>query len=134
MKKYLIPAAIIMLAAVALFAWNHKAVSPTAQGDAGRTQVGAATYACDGEKAISAIYYEDPSAAPMEPTDRPVPTGSVELSLNGAASTTFAQTISGSGVRYANEDESFVFWNKGNEAIIMRDNSMDLEYRNCLSS
>ena len=28
------------------------------------------------------------------------------------------QTISASGARYANEDESFIFWNKGNTAFM----------------
>lgn len=31
-----------------------------------------------------------------------------------------ARTISGSGARYANIDESFVFWNKGDSAFIER--------------
>ena len=39
------------------------------------------------------------------------------------------QTISASGARYANEDESFVFWNKGNSAFI-EENGKVL-YSNC---
>ena len=31
---------------------------------------------------------------------------------------TLPQTVSGSGARYANEDESIVFWNKGDEAMV----------------
>lgn len=98
-----------------------------------RTLISTVTYSCDGEKSIVASYYEGLETQEPEQGEMPTPTGSVEVSLDGGASMTLAQTISASGVRYANEDESFVFWNKGNEALVMRDNSMDLEYTNCTS-
>lgn len=88
-------------------------------------------YSCDGGRSIGAAYYEGEEMSPLAPGEPPHPSGSVEVSLDGAASTTLGQTISASGIRYANEDESFVFWSKGDEALIMRDNKMDLEYRNC---
>lgn len=72
-------------------------------------------YSCDAGRSISATYYEE----------------AVEISLDGGSSVTLPQTISASGARYANPDESFIFWNKGNEALIMRDNVMDLTYSNC---
>lgn len=37
------------------------------------------------------------------------------------------QTISASGARYANKDESFIFWNKGNSAFIERNGKIVLE-------
>jgi membrane-bound inhibitor of C-type lysozyme len=42
----------------------------------------------------------------------------VHLTLSDGRTMTLPQTISGSGARYANADESFVFWNKGNTAFI----------------
>jgi len=37
------------------------------------------------------------------------------------------RTISGSGARYANQDESFVFWNKGDTAFIERNGKQILK-------
>jgi membrane-bound inhibitor of C-type lysozyme len=35
---------------------------------------------------------------------------------------TLAQTVSADGTRYANSDESFVFWSKGNGALVLENN------------
>ncbi|MEI6843118.1 MAG: MliC family protein [bacterium] len=42
----------------------------------------------------------------------------VRLQLPGVSEIYLTQTISASGARYANADESFVFWNKGNTAFV----------------
>jgi membrane-bound inhibitor of C-type lysozyme len=42
----------------------------------------------------------------------------VDLNLSDMRKMTLKQTVSASGARYANKDESFVFWNKGNNAFI----------------
>ncbi len=42
----------------------------------------------------------------------------VLLTLSDGRKLTLPQTMSGSGARYANADESIVFWNKGNTAFI----------------
>lgn len=89
-------------------------------------------YLCDGSKFITAAYYEGQKTE-SKPGEPPIPSGRVEVSLDGAASTTLVQTISASGIRYANTDESFVFWSKGKEALIMRNNAMDLSYTNCIA-
>ncbi|MES2223629.1 MAG: MliC family protein [Patescibacteria group bacterium] len=89
-------------------------------------------YTCDSGNTVVAAYHEG-EVVDVKPGEMPVPTGSVDVSLNAADAITLKQTISGSGVRYVNSDESFVFWNKGNEAIIMRGNAMDLDYKNCVS-
>ncbi|MFA7216914.1 MAG: MliC family protein [Candidatus Paceibacterota bacterium] len=92
------------------------------------------TYSCDQKKTVTVTYIEGPEPAKPAPGEPPVPTGSAEVSLNGQATSTLHQTISADGTRYANEDESFVFWSKGNQVIIMRNNAMDLEYRNCVAN
>ena len=92
------------------------------------------TYLCDENKTISASYYETPTNEAPSPEGPPVPTGSVDLILGDMASVTLKQTISGSGVRYANADESFVFWNKGEDAMVMRDGEMDPVYSHCIDS
>lgn len=97
-------------------------------------KIAEALYRCDGGKTISAVFYESrmtpPEPAPGEP---PQPNGSVVVSLDGGSAMTLRQTISASGARYANENESFVFWNKGDEALIMRNNEMDSAYTNCIA-
>lgn len=42
----------------------------------------------------------------------------VDLKLSDGRSMTLPQVVSGSGARYANSDESFVFWNKGNMVTV----------------
>jgi membrane-bound inhibitor of C-type lysozyme len=77
-------------------------------------------YVCDEGKTIKATYYEK----------------NVALQLSDGRSMTLPQTISGSGVRYANSDESFVFWNKGDTAFVQEgggDPPMPT-YQNCVDS
>jgi membrane-bound inhibitor of C-type lysozyme len=60
------------------------------------------TFACVGDKTIHAVFYSD----------------EVHLDLSDGRSMNLPQTMSGSGIRYANKDESFVFWSKGNTAFV----------------
>lgn len=90
------------------------------------------TYQCDKGRSIVATYHEGLEPPAVEPGEVPVPTGSVDVVLDGDDAFTLNQTISASGIRYANGDESLVFWSKGDSALIMRDNSMDLTYTNCM--
>jgi membrane-bound inhibitor of C-type lysozyme len=87
-------------------------------------------YACDAGKSISAEYY---AAAAVEPVlgEEPLPTGWVQVSLDGAPSVRLNQAVSADGARYTNADESLTFWSKGDEALILKNNSMDLAYKNC---
>ena len=43
-----------------------------------------------------------------------------------------SQVISGSGARYANADESFVFWNKGNTAFVTEGLDEKMTFENCV--
>jgi membrane-bound inhibitor of C-type lysozyme len=72
--------------------------------DTGLTESVTVTYLCDENKSITATF---------TPADE-----NVELTLSDDRTMTLPHVISGSGARYANEDESFVFWNKGNTAFI----------------
>jgi|GEM_PF-219208 membrane-bound inhibitor of C-type lysozyme len=77
------------------------------------------TYACDANKTIVATYYSGSSQAVATSSGMPpAPNGSVALTLSDGRAMTLPQTISGSGIRYANADESLVFWSKGNTAFI----------------
>jgi membrane-bound inhibitor of C-type lysozyme len=44
------------------------------------------------------------------------------------------QTISASGARYANTDESVVFWNKGNTAFITEGSPDNVIYKDCITT
>ncbi len=78
-----------------------------------------ATFACAKDKSIKATFHQGSSApAAPAPGEPPRPTGSVHLVLSDGRSLTLPQTISADGARYANPDESFIFWNVGNTAFI----------------
>lgn len=79
------------------------------------TPVNDVVFVCEAGKSVHAIFYEK----------------AVEVYPQNEHEVFLPQTISGSGARYANADESLVFWNKGNEALIMRNNQMDLSFKNC---
>lgn len=128
MSKKLITSIIIIIIFIGgLVAWRELK-APNIQDN--QKLMTTARYDCDNGKYIIASYYEGPEIK-LNPGEMPKPNGSVEISLDGGSNQTLNQTISGSGVRYANSDESFIFWNKGNSALIMRNNSMDLSYTNC---
>lgn len=87
-------------------------------------------YICQDNKSIQASYYKGDEAKIPEPGQPPVPTGRVEIRLSEGKTLTLPQTISGSGIRYANTDESFIFWSKGKMAFILENNQET--YRNCI--
>ncbi|HWH07113.1 MAG TPA: MliC family protein [Candidatus Paceibacterota bacterium] len=61
-----------------------------------------ASYLCADEKGIIALYAEN----------------EVVIMLSDGRTLTLPQTIAASGIRYANEDESIVFWSKGETAFL----------------
>jgi len=75
-------------------------------------------YACDNGKAISASYYAGPQTSQTASNQQPTPQGSVALTLSDGRTMTLPQTISGSGIRYADAGETTVFWSKGNTAFL----------------
>ena len=64
--------------------------------------INSVTFSCAGNKTIQALFFEY----------------KVELALSDGRHMLLLQAISASGARYANTDESFVFWTKGNTAFI----------------
>ncbi|HZP08074.1 MliC family protein [Methyloceanibacter sp.] len=79
--------------------------------------VASATFTCKGGKTIAATFYPD----------------KVELKLSDGRSLTLPQAMSASGARYANKDESFVFWNKGDTAFITEGASGQQSYSDCVT-
>ena len=85
---------------------------------AAETPTAEAKFACDGGKTIDAAFYSD----------------SVELKLSDGRSLTLPQAMSGSGARYADADESLVFWNKGDTAFITEGSDEDQTYSDCVET
>lgn len=90
-----------------------------------------ATYMCDAGKTIQADFLNGESKPASGPDQPPIPGGSVDIILNDGPRVTLAQTISADGSRYANADESFVFWSKGNGALIL-ENGKGKNYTGCI--
>ncbi len=89
------------------------------------------SYICNGYKTIKAAFYKG-EPKPAVPGQPPVPTGSAKLVLSDGRSLDLPQTLSADGVRYANADESFVFWSKGNGALVLENNA-EKSYIGCLA-
>lgn len=81
------------------------------------TPVAAATFKCQGGKTIDATFYAD----------------SVDLKLSDGRAMKLPQAMSGSGARYANKDESFVFWNKGDTAFITEGSDENMTFKDCVA-
>ena len=79
------------------------------------TPLATATFKCQGGKSIEATFYAS----------------SVSLTLSDGRSLTVPQAMSGSGARYANKDETFVFWNKGDTAFVTEGNDGKDTYSGC---
>lgn len=71
------------------------------------------TFSCDGKKTAHAIFHKY----------------DVQLLLSDGRNLTEPHALSADGGRYANADESFVFWTKGNGAFITEGSSTT--YANC---
>ena len=77
------------------------------------------TFICDNAKDIRATFYPDDDKA-------------VDLVLSDGRTLSVPHAISASGARYANADETFVFWNKGNTAFITEGKNSEMTYANCV--
>jgi membrane-bound inhibitor of C-type lysozyme len=77
--------------------------------------INSATFNCAENKIINADFYKN----------------KVKIEINDGRSRSLPQTISASGARYANADESFVFWNKGDTAFIEENGTSTI--RDCIT-
>ena len=90
------------------------------------------SYTCGAGKVIIAKYFQGESKPAPSPDMPPVPGGSAVLYLGDGRAFTLSQTISADGGRYANPDESFVFWSKGNTAFITEGSPNNTTYKGCV--
>jgi membrane-bound inhibitor of C-type lysozyme len=94
---------------------KYEAVNSTAQEYQKQSETITAVFACPEDKAIYAEFTKN----------------QVKLVLSDGRKMNLPQTISGSGARFANSDESFIFWNKGDGAFI--EESEFTTYRDCIT-
>jgi membrane-bound inhibitor of C-type lysozyme len=87
-------------------------------------------YSCEQGKSLVAEYFD--GVTRTAPNDMPIPGGHVVLTLAGGKRLTLPQTLSGSGIRYANADESFIFWSKGNTAFVEEGPKQTQTYKGCV--
>jgi membrane-bound inhibitor of C-type lysozyme len=91
---------------------NSAAPSDTATS----TPVASAAFACSDGKSIGASFYQ----------------GSVALQLSDGRTQNLPQVAAASGIRYANQDESFVFWGKGNTAFVTEGAAQTQTFSGCI--
>ena len=132
MKKYVLLLIVMLAASASVIFFLHEKTAKEETVIAHMKFIASVHYVCDKSKTIQAAFYEGAHVESPEGMP-PVPTGSVEVAFDGAGSTTLKQTISADGGRYANQDESLIFWSKGTSAIIMHGDKLDTEYTNCKS-
>ena len=107
MKKALFIVIITILVSTSIFCLYQKTLPKnTVVEKATSGIINSVTFSCAGNKTIQALFFEN----------------KVELALSDGRHMLLLQAISASGARYANTDESFVFWNKGNTAFIEESN------------
>lgn len=87
-------------------------------------------YSCAEGKTLAAEYFDGPTRT--APDGRPIPGGRVILALADGKKLTLPQTLSGSGIRYANQGETFVFWSKGDTAFVEEGPNQSVTYKDCV--
>ncbi|HVZ11272.1 MAG TPA: MliC family protein [Candidatus Paceibacterota bacterium] len=126
MKKYIFLTISVILAGAVIWTvwyWHDKIEKLIATVD----------YACSGGNSIHASLYEGKTIPGNGPDQPPIPGGSAKVSLSDGRKFALQQTISADGVRYANADESFVFWTKGPNALVL-ENGQQKDYTDCVQT
>jgi membrane-bound inhibitor of C-type lysozyme len=129
-KKIIIAIILVLLIGAGIGFYSLSINKPENISPQSQVPIAQATFLCKNNKTIDATFYEG-EAVPVEPGEMPIPTGSVKIVLSDGRSFDLPQTISASGARYANNDESFVFWNKGNGALVL-ENDEEKDYVDCI--
>jgi membrane-bound inhibitor of C-type lysozyme len=117
MKKTLFIVISIMLVSSGISCQNQKPLPEnTVAEKATGGIINSVTFSCAGNKTIQALFFAD----------------KVELAVSDGRRMLLLQAISASGARYANTDESFVFWTKGNTAFIEENHKTT--FKDCIAT
>ena len=116
MKKFVLIVLIPAIVFTGVSFIYEKLQQPNAIQEALTTDViNSAIFNCADNKTIQAVFLKD----------------NVSLTLSDGRHLYLPQGMSGSGLRYVNTDESFVFWNKGDTAFI--EEGKDTTYKECMT-
>ena len=116
MKKFVLIVLIPAIVFTGVSFIYEKLQQPNAIQEALTTDViNSAIFNCADKKTIQAVFLKD----------------NVSLTLSDGRHLYLPQGMSGSGLRYVNTDESFVFWNKGDTAFI--EEGKDTTYKDCMT-
>ncbi len=126
---------LILILAIGAFASTKNVRSPSLTStdilNNDRMLIASVSYVCNAGKTISALYYESKESRVQVQGEMPIPTGSVVLTLSDGRGLVLSQSVSADGARYTNTDESFVFWSKGNGALVF-ENDEQKSYIGCV--
>ena len=113
MKQIGITALLLLVVVAGYFAWKFYKPLPN------EVPINITTFSCEQGKTIGAVFYNS----------------RVDVTLSDGRKLILGQVVSASGARYANNDESLVFWNKGNTAFITegRTEPQAQTYVNCIA-
>lgn len=131
MKRTSLFVLLVVLLVLAFVGFEWRGALFGGQNTADSRLVAEAQYQCAEGKTIAAAYYQGQEVA-VQPGEMPQPSGSVKLTLSDGRTMTLTQTVSADGTRYSDGDpqkqqgqsgaESFVFWSKGNGALVLENN------------
>ena len=128
MKKNLWIFILVIILLVAAIVWYFVDKKDVSSQEEQLDLIAEVYYVCDEGKIIEAGFYKGEEQT-AEPGEQPIPTGEVTLVFDGQT-LTLPQTISADGGRYANSDESFIFWDKGDKALVFQD-GVEKDFTNC---
>jgi len=129
MKKFIFPGLTILIIIIA-GAWYFISKAPLPAPEPEKTPFATAFFTCDEGKTIDVSYFKGEEAPAPEPGEPPVMTDWARVVLSDGRALDLNQTISASGARFATENESFVFWNKGEGASIY-EGGEEAAFKNC---
>ena len=132
MKKYLVFITMVLIIVVGMSLWyaNNKGKKDNKNPSVLPSLITKVSYICKDDKAIEASFYKGELKL-VAPGEMPKPNGSVKIVLSDGRKLDLIQTISADGSRYVNADESFVFWSKGNGALVL-ENNIEKSYIGCI--
>ena len=116
-----------LLLAPAITACND---GPSVKAPSPDAPVSTVRYLCQQNKTIVAEFYDGKSS--IGPDGRPIPGGRVVVQLSDGRKFSLPQTLSGSGIRYADSSGTFVFWSKGDTGFVEEGSSQTVTYRDCV--
>jgi len=137
-KIIIICAIVIILIGVGIWIYSSQPKSTsdnktTANSDVGEglVLINHINYLCKDDKTVEAYFYQGPEVSSL-PGEPPVATGKAKIILSDGRNLVLNQSIAADGVRYTNEDESFIFWTKGPTALVLENNEQK-NYQDCMA-